>query len=90
MPTKPQCHIYSSLKAPGTVILLPAWAACANTSPFSGELFSNIQPECSLVQLCAISSCPIASYLGKKAHPHLATTSFQGLSPAIQSVQILL
>jgi len=51
-------------------------------------MFSNIQPEPSLEQLRAIPSCPTANYLGKEAHPHLATTSFQGLSQTIQSVQI--
>ncbi|KAK4823572.1 hypothetical protein QYF61_003576 [Mycteria americana] len=45
--------------------------------PCSEEIFPNIQPEPPLVQLEAISSCPIASYLGEETNTHLSTTSFQ-------------
>ena len=44
------------------------WAA-------QGEVFSNVQAESSLVQLEAIPSSPIASYMGEEAFPHLTTTS---------------
>ncbi|KAK4831748.1 hypothetical protein QYF61_018946 [Mycteria americana] len=45
--------------------------------PFSKEIFPNIQSKPLLMQLEAISSCPIASYLGEETDPHLSTTSFQ-------------
>jgi len=43
------------------------------------EFFPNIQPEPPLAQLEAIPSCPVASYMGEEANPHLTTTSFQGI-----------
>ncbi|KAK4824371.1 hypothetical protein QYF61_014031 [Mycteria americana] len=45
--------------------------------PFSKEIFPNIQSKPLLMQLEAISSCPITSYLGEETDPHLSTTSFQ-------------
>ncbi|KAK4831720.1 hypothetical protein QYF61_018772, partial [Mycteria americana] len=45
--------------------------------PFSKEIFPNIQSKPPLVQLEAISSRPIASYLGEETDPHLSTASFQ-------------
>ncbi|NXT34424.1 LRCH1 protein, partial [Pelecanoides urinatrix] len=47
-----------------------AYNSCKEISP-------NVQPKPPLVQLEAISSCPIASHLGEETDPHLATTSFQ-------------
>ncbi|KAK4823611.1 hypothetical protein QYF61_004214 [Mycteria americana] len=41
------------------------------------EKFPNIQSKPPLVQLEAISSCPITCYLGEETNPHLSTTSFQ-------------
>ena len=41
------------------------------------EVFPNIQPESPLVQLKAIPSSPIASYVGEEAGPHLTSTSLQ-------------
>ena len=41
------------------------------------EVFLNVQPESPLMQLEAILSCPIASYMGEEAIPHLATISPQ-------------
>ncbi|KAK4826770.1 hypothetical protein QYF61_011397 [Mycteria americana] len=46
-------------------------------NPFGEEIFPNIQSKPPLVQLEAISSCPMACYLGKETDTHLATTSFQ-------------
>ncbi|KAK4811170.1 hypothetical protein QYF61_019801 [Mycteria americana] len=46
-------------------------------NPFSEEKFPNIQSKPPLGQLEAISSCPIACYLGEETDPHLSTTSFQ-------------
>jgi len=46
-------------------------------NPFCEEIVPNVQPKLPVMQLEAISSCPIASYLGKETNPHLATTSFQ-------------
>ena len=58
--------------------LPPPWAACSNASPLFGEeIFPNIQPEPLLVQLEAIPSCPITSYVGEKTDPHLSTSSLQ-------------
>ena len=49
------------------------------------ELFPNIQPESPLVQLEAIPSSPIASYMGEEADPHLTITSIQS---AVESNKI--
>jgi len=46
---------------------------------FSKEFFSNIQSKPPLTQLEAVSSHPIASYLGEETNTHLTTTSFQGI-----------
>ncbi|KAK4825495.1 hypothetical protein QYF61_027650 [Mycteria americana] len=46
-------------------------------NPFSEESFPNTQCKPPLVQLEAISSCPMACYLGEETDPHLTTTSFQ-------------
>ncbi|KAK4817963.1 hypothetical protein QYF61_003483 [Mycteria americana] len=46
-------------------------------NPFSEEKFPNIQSKPPLVQLEAISSCPITCYLGEETDSHLSTTSFQ-------------
>ena len=46
-------------------------------NPFGKEFFPGSQPKPSLVQLEAVSSCPLTCYLGKETYPHLATTSFQ-------------
>ena len=46
-------------------------------NPFGEEIFPNIQSKPPLAQLEAISSCPIACYLGEETDTHLATTSFQ-------------
>jgi len=44
---------------------------------FGEEIFPNIQSKPPLMQLEAISSCPIAGYLGEETNTSLATTSFQ-------------
>ncbi|KAK4812332.1 hypothetical protein QYF61_017109 [Mycteria americana] len=46
-------------------------------NPLGEEKFPNIQSKPPLVQLEAISSCPITCYLGEETDPHLSTTSFQ-------------
>ncbi|KAK4832279.1 hypothetical protein QYF61_021678 [Mycteria americana] len=46
---------------------------------FSEEIFPNIQSKPPLVQLEAISSCPMVCYLGEETDTHLSTTSFQTL-----------
>ena len=48
------------------------WAACSNA--VGEEIFPNIQSKPPLAQLQAISSCPVACYLGEKTNTHLATT----------------
>jgi len=44
---------------------------------FSKDIFNNIQSKPPLMQLEAIASRPIASYLGEETNTHLTTTSFQ-------------
>ena len=39
--------------------------------PLREYFFPDIQPEPALVQLEASPSCPIASYVGEEANPHL-------------------
>ncbi|KAK4824081.1 hypothetical protein QYF61_010592 [Mycteria americana] len=46
-------------------------------NPFSEVKFPNIQSKPPLAQLEAISSCPMACYLGEETDPHLSTPSFQ-------------
>ncbi|KAK4823924.1 hypothetical protein QYF61_008310 [Mycteria americana] len=46
-------------------------------NPFSEVKFPNTQSKPPLVQLEAISSCPITYYLGEETNTHLATASFQ-------------
>ncbi|KAK4812334.1 hypothetical protein QYF61_017111 [Mycteria americana] len=46
-------------------------------NPFSEEIFPNTQSKPPLAQLEAISSHPMACYLGEEANTHLSTTSFQ-------------
>ncbi|KAK4818992.1 hypothetical protein QYF61_022823 [Mycteria americana] len=50
-------------------------------NPFREVKFPNIQSKPPLVQLEAISSCPITCYLGEETDPHLSTTSFQAKQP---------
>ncbi|KAF1603350.1 Ovalbumin-related protein Y, partial [Eudyptes chrysolophus] len=45
----------------------------------TSEIFPHIQPKPPLAQLEAISSRPIARYLGEGTDTHLPTTSFQGV-----------
>ena len=77
----PQCHVYTSFR------YLQGW--CLNRtleqpvpvpdSPFTEEIFPNIQSKPPMAQPEAISSCPISCYLGEETNTHLATTSFQVL-----------
>ncbi|KAK4824730.1 hypothetical protein QYF61_018118, partial [Mycteria americana] len=48
-------------------------------NPFSEVKFPHIQSKPPLAQLEAISSRPIACYLGEETDPHLSTTSFQAV-----------
>ncbi|KAK4825213.1 hypothetical protein QYF61_025141 [Mycteria americana] len=48
-------------------------------NPFSEEIFPNIQSKPPPAQLEAISSRPIACYLGEETDPHLPTASFQAV-----------
>lgn len=45
--------------------------------PFRDEIFPNIHPESFVVQIEAILSSPIATYMGENADLHLATASLQ-------------
>jgi len=44
---------------------------------FSEEIFPNISSKSPLMQVEAIASCPITSYLGEETNTCLTTTSFQ-------------
>jgi len=44
---------------------------------FSKDIFPNIQSKSSLVQLEAVSPCPVTCDLGENNTTHLAITSFQ-------------
>ncbi|KAK4824258.1 LOW QUALITY PROTEIN: hypothetical protein QYF61_012524 [Mycteria americana] len=57
--------------------------------PFSEVKFPNIQSKPPLVQLKAISSCPIICYLGEETDPHLSTPSFQLRCPSLDTLQHL-
>ena len=57
---------------------LPGNLVPINNHSFRGENSLNIQPEPSLAQLKASTSCPVSSYLGKEANSHL-TTSFYAI-----------
>ena len=46
-------------------------------NPFGEEIFPDIQSKPSLAQREAISSCPIACYLGEETDTPLTATSFQ-------------
>jgi len=46
-------------------------------NPFSEEIFPNIRSKPPLAQLEALSSHPIACYLGEETDVHLTTPSFQ-------------
>ena len=60
--------------------LLPRWQPIPVPDlSFREKILPNIQPEPPLVQLEAITSCPITSYRGAEADTHLATTSFQAV-----------
>ncbi|KAK4827485.1 hypothetical protein QYF61_018785 [Mycteria americana] len=48
-------------------------------NPLGEEKFPNIQSKPPPPQLEAISSCPMACYLGEETDPHLSTTSFQAV-----------
>ncbi|KAK4833009.1 hypothetical protein QYF61_027111 [Mycteria americana] len=48
-------------------------------NPFGEDFFPNIQSKPPLAQLEAISSHPIACYLGEETDPHLSTASFQAV-----------
>ncbi|KAK4823937.1 hypothetical protein QYF61_008323 [Mycteria americana] len=58
-------------------------------NPFSEEKFPNIQSKPPLVQLEAISSCPITCYLGEESDTHLSTTSFQLCCPSLDTLKYL-
>ncbi|KAK4825193.1 hypothetical protein QYF61_025121 [Mycteria americana] len=65
---------------PSMASMLQVWA---NTAELDGcsikEIFPNIQSKPPLAQLEAISSRPIAFYLGEETDPHLSTASFQAV-----------
>ena len=54
-----------------------------------GEMFSNVQPEPSLVHLEAIPSSPITSYIREEADPQLTTTSLQVVIESEGSIECI-
>ncbi|KAK4821752.1 hypothetical protein QYF61_000813 [Mycteria americana] len=66
----PKCHVYMFLNS----------SRDGDSTTSLGSLFqcfTTLSSKPLLMQLEAISSCPIASYLGEETNTHLATTSFQ-------------
>ena len=69
-------HLLNTSRDGDSTTSLGSLFQCLTT--LSGEeIFPNTQSKPPLVQLEAISSRPIACYLGRETDPHLATTSFQ-------------
>ena len=76
----PKCHVYTVFEP------LQGWGAhhCPGQpgpvlhNSFGEEIFPDIRSEPPLVQLEAVSSCPVAGYLGAETNPRLTTTSCQG------------
>ena len=58
--------------------------------PFSEEIFPNIQSKPPLVQLEAVSSCPVTCYLGEETDPTCLHPPFRQLQRAIRSPLSLL
>ncbi|KAK4817962.1 hypothetical protein QYF61_003482 [Mycteria americana] len=75
----PKCHIETSFRyfQGWRLNHFPGQPVPMLDNPFSEEKFPNIQSKPPLAQLEAISSHPIASYLGEETNTHLSTTSFQ-------------
>lgn len=48
-------------------------------NPFSEDIFPSIQPKPLLVQLDAVSSCPIICYVRKETDTHLTEPPFRQL-----------
>lgn len=46
---------------------------------FGEKITLNTHSKLSLVQLDAISSCPVSGYLGKESNPYLAIASLQAV-----------
>lgn len=46
--------------------------------PFGDKIFQNIQSKPPLQQLEALSSCPIACYVGEETHPSRVVVTVQG------------
>jgi len=81
MPTKPYPevpHVYVFWTPPGQWLYhCPGQPLPTSGYSLSKEIFPNIQSKPPLMQLEAISSYPIASYLGEETNTHLTTASFQ-------------
>ena len=77
-PCSPLSRLYLSWIPPGTVTQPPPQQPIPLPDrSFRGWVLLNIQPESPLVQLEAVRSCHITSYLREEADPHLTTISFQ-------------
>ena len=74
----PKCHVYTSFKCLQGWCLshFPGQPVLVLDHSFSEESFPNIQFKPPLMQLEAIYSCPITSYLQEETDPHLTSTSF--------------
>jgi len=78
-PQVPHLHIFEPLQGWWLHHLLGQPGPMPDHS-LSTEIFPSIQSKPPLMQLEAISSCPIASYLGEETDTRLATISFQVFS----------
>jgi len=68
-PEVPRLHVFWT--PPGMVTPSLPWAVLDHS--FSKDFFPNIRSKPPLMRLEAISSCPIASYLGEETNTHLTT-----------------
>ena len=75
-----KCHIYTvfePLQGWSGLHHCPGQPGPTPDHSFCEEMFPYIQSKSPLMQLEAISSCPIAGYLGEETSPHLTTLSCQ-------------
>lgn len=67
--------------APRRVTPPPPWSLPLPDHPFHEEILPNVQPEPPLVQLEAMTSGPVACYLGEEATPQPGYNILAGRQP---------
>ncbi|KAK4826688.1 hypothetical protein QYF61_010697 [Mycteria americana] len=73
----PVFYLYTDSRMAWSLNHFPGQPVPMLDNPFREEIFTHIQSKLPLVQLEAISSCPITSCLGEETDTYLSTTSFQ-------------